>query len=129
MGTESLISVRSLPYNEYRTTCPGWIRLNHAIKGTRYVRRTYPSYTRTSGKTGNSNGLTLLSRRIIIQAAICILIVFLCIWFQNSEQEFSQSMIDIIRTQVVERNITAEDILQSFTDIYEECVQYLKGTD
>ncbi len=103
--------------------------MNHAIKGTRYVRRTYPSYTRVTGKTGNSNGLTLLSRKVIIQAAICILIVFLCIWFQNSEQEFPQSMITVIRTRVVEQNITAEDILQYFTDIYQECVQYLKGTD
>lgn len=106
--------------------------MNHAIRGARfarYTRRPYASYTRTSGKTGYSNGLSLLSRKVVIQAAICILVVILCVWFQNSTQELAQNIVSAIRTHVVERHITAEDILQTITDTYEESVQYLKGTD
>lgn len=71
----------------------------------------------------------MLARKIIIQAAVCIAAVVVCILCVNSAQELPQNIISEVRTRVVERNITPEDILKTFTDTYEECVQYIQGND
>jgi anti-sigma-K factor RskA len=104
--------------------------MNQAIK-SRYGRRIpqYSSYTRTSKNSGYSNGTSVLAKKIMIQAAVCILVVFLCILFQNSAGEVPQRIVSEIRTRVVERSIKLEDIAQSFTDTYEECVQYIQGNN
>lgn len=66
---------------------------------------------------------------MIIQSTVCIILVFLCILCLNSAEVLPQSIITEIRTRVVERNITLDDMAQFFTDTYEECVQYIQGND
>lgn len=104
--------------------------MNQAIR-SRYVRRIpqYSSLVRASGKTRNSNGPSVLAKKMIIQAAVCIAVVVLCILCLNSTEELPQKIISEIRTRVVERNITPDDMAKFFTDTYEECVQYIQGND
>ncbi|MBP7175918.1 MAG: hypothetical protein KBA53_06840 [Thermoclostridium sp.] len=108
--------------------------MSQAIR-SRYIRRSapysshYSSRNRAPGSVRNNNGKPVLAKRIILQSTVCIIIVCLCILCQNSTEELPQSIIAEIRTRVVEQNITAEGIFQSFTDTYEECVQYIQGND
>jgi hypothetical protein len=102
--------------------------LSQAIR-SRYTRRIpqYSSHIRTSGKTRYSNGTSVLAKKIIIQATACIIIVVLCILCLNSTEELPQKIISEIRTRVVERNITPEDMARFFTETYQECVRYIQG--
>ncbi|NLO41388.1 MAG: hypothetical protein GX115_18230 [Ruminiclostridium sp.] len=104
--------------------------MSQAIR-SRYIRRAVQSSSRNRlpGNARYSNGKSVLAKRIIIQATVCIIIVFLCILCRNSTEELPQRIIAEIRVRVVERNITAEGIIQSLTDTYEECVQYIQGND
>lgn len=87
----------------------------------------YSSHVRPSAKNVSGNGTSVLARKLILQASVSILLVFLCILCLNSPAELPQSILSEIRTRVVERNITVDDIVQSFTETYEECVQYIQG--
>jgi hypothetical protein len=105
--------------------------LSYMMKGIPYTRRipSYSSYTRTVKKTRKSNGRSIFARKIMIQSYICIMIIILCIWFQNSTEKLLQSIISEIRFQVVEQHVSGEDICKSLTDTYDECVQYLQVSD
>lgn len=102
--------------------------MSQAIR-SRYTRRIpqYSSHIRASRKTRYSNGTLVLAKKMIIQSTICIIIVMFCILCLNSTEELPQKIISEIRTRVVERNITPEDMARFFTDTYEECVQYIQG--
>lgn len=102
--------------------------MSQAIR-SRHIRRIpqYSSHIRASGKTGYSNGTSVLARKMIIQAAVCIVIFVLCVLCLNRAEELPQSIISGVRTHVVERDITPDDMVRFFTDTYEECVRYLQG--
>lgn len=104
--------------------------MNQAVR-SRYIRRIpqYSSHIRTSGNIRSSNGTSVLAKKVIIQATVCIIFAVLCILCLNSAEELPQSIISEIRTRVVERNVTVDDIVRSFTETYEECVQYIQGND
>jgi len=103
--------------------------LNHAIRTTRYKKRIpyYSSYTKPAGKTKNNNWQPVLAKKIIIQSLACILIIFFVSWLQNQAEEPAADIISQIRLQVVEKNITPEDIYDAIANTYEECYQYLQG--
>lgn len=112
--------------------------MNHAIRKGRYSGQTsgYSAYTRTayrtSGNTSNgkfSNGKSVLAKKIILQSLAGIIIIFGIAWLQNSTEELPRNIISEIRLRVVERHIAPEDIYNFFTDAYNECVQYIRGSD
>lgn len=102
--------------------------MSQAIRTSRYQRRipNYSSYTRVKGK---SNGNSIIAKKIIIQSLICMAIVFSVAYLQSRVEELPQNIVSKIRLIVVERNISNEDIYQTFANAYEECVDYIQGAD
>jgi len=105
--------------------------LNQAIRTTRYNKYIpyYSSYTRPVERAKENNWQSVLSRRIIIQSLVCILIIFLVSWLQNQGGESATDIVSQIRIQVVEKNIEPGEIYDAIIDTYEECYQYLQGSN
>lgn len=103
--------------------------MNQTIRTTRYRQiPNYAQYKKTSWRAGTNNGSSVLARKIVVQSFICIVIVFLMIWLQGSDEELPREIISQVNLRVVERNITSDELFRYFTDTWEECVTYLQGT-
>ncbi len=120
------------------TWAPGCVHVNHAVRRSRYSGHVsgYSAYTRTASRSsGNTktgkfgNGKSVLAKKIILQSLAGIIIIFGIAWLQNRTEELPRNIISEIRLRVVERHIAPEDIYQFFTDAYNECVQYIRGSD
>jgi hypothetical protein len=70
-----------------------------------------------------------LAKKIILQAVVCLIIVFVMIWLKNIVEELPQTIVTEVRLRVVERNVTPNDIYNFFTDTYKECLEYIHGTE
>lgn len=106
----------------------GMIRLNHAIRTSRYYRNVpyYNTYTRIKK---NNNGSSVLARKIIIQSLICLAIIFSVIYMQNSSEELHRNVIATVRILLVEKHTSPEDIYQKVAETYRECVEYIEGNN
>lgn len=71
----------------------------------------------------------MLSKKIIIQSLICIAIVFSIAYLQSRTEEVPRNIVSYIRSFVVEKHISTEDIYQTVADTYKECIDYINGTD
>ncbi len=102
-----------------------------AIRTARYQRRLpdHSQYSRTSRNIKNNNGKSVLAKKIIVQSVASIMIIFFITWLQSKTEEYAQNIITHIRLQVVEHHIDPENIYESFADTYEECLQYIKGSN
>lgn len=70
-----------------------------------------------------------MAKKIILQAVVCLIIVFVMIWLKNIVEELPQTIVTEVRLRVVERNVTPNDIYNFFTDTYKECLEYIHGTE
>lgn len=71
----------------------------------------------------------MLARKIIIQSLICIAIVFSVAYLQNSTEKLHRDILSAVRTLVVEKHISAEEIYTAVMDAYTECIDYIKGNN
>jgi hypothetical protein len=104
----------------------GMIKLADVLRTGRYGRSIpyYYSYTRVKR---NNNGSSVLARKIIIQSLICILIVFSLAYLQNSTEKLPRDIVSAVRTLLIEKHVSTEDLYQTLADAYRECVDYIKG--
>ncbi len=107
------------------------MNLNSTLKTARYQREipNYPIYRKSAGRTNYNNGGAVLAKKMIIQSVICILIVFVIAWLQNNTEEISEKIISQIRFQLVEQHVSADEIYQTLEKTYDDCVQYIQGTN
>lgn len=102
--------------------------MSHALRTSRYHRSIpyYSSYTRIKK---SSNSSSVLARKILIQALICIVIIFSVAYLQNSTDEIHKNILSVVRSLVLEKHISAEEIYLTVKDAYTECLEYIKGTN
>jgi hypothetical protein len=107
----------------------GWIYLNSTLRTIHYPKKYagYPLHLRRTGKNDTNNWKTILAKKVITQALICIFILFAVVWLQNKTEEIAEKVITQIKMQLVEQHISAGEIYQSLADAYDECVQYIQG--
>jgi len=105
--------------------------LNSTIGTIRYRRKHsgYPLYLRQTNKKNTDNWKTILAKKIITQSLVCIFILFAVLWLQNKTEKSAREIIVQIKSQLVEKNISAGEIYRSFAGAYDECKQYIQGVN
>lgn len=103
--------------------------MNSTLRTIHYPKKYagYPLHFRRTGKNDTNNWKTILAKKVITQALICIFILFAVVWLQNKTEEIAEKVITQIKMQLVEQHISAGEIYQSLADAYDECVQYIQG--